>query len=187
VDHELVAGKCAHGEAVDRANAHLAGPVDVERTDGRHRQSEFVEVRVCEVLTGKLRHGVRPARFADRAATCHVCLLDAVCMRPEDLARREIDEPFERRQRRLRRFEHVVRPDQIYPHRAHRAVEHSVDAGDRGAVDDVCRALREVAHELRVEDVALMQREVRVVGEVGPRQRVAMEIVERDHLVGVDE
>ena len=40
---------------------------------------------------------------------------------------------------------------------------------------------------VEVEDVALGEVEVRVVGEVGPGERVAMEVVDRDDLVGVDE
>ena len=38
-----------------------------------------------------------------------------------------------------------------------------------------------------VEDVALDQLEVRVVGEVEPAQRVAVEVVERDDRVAIDE
>ena len=89
--------------------------------------------------------------------------------------------------RRDRRLEHVVRADQVDAHRAHRALEHGVDAGDRRAVDDVRRAGRELAHRVRVEDVGLVEREVRMVGEIGRRERVAVEVVERDDLVVVDE
>ena len=64
---------------------------------------------------------------------------------------------------------------------------HRVDAGDRRAVDDVRRALRELAHELGVEDVALDEGQVRVVGDLRRVERVAVEVVERDDLVVVDE
>ena len=46
---------------------------------------------------------------------------------------------------RERRLEHVVGADHVDAHRPHRALEHGVDAGDRGAVDDVRRAARELA------------------------------------------
>ena len=55
------------------------------------------------------------------------------------------------------RLEHVVRADQVDAHRPDRALEHGVDAGDRGAVDDVRRALRELAHRVGVEDVGLVE------------------------------
>ena len=44
-----------------------------------------------------------------------------------------------------------------------------------------------LVQRLRVEDVALDQLEVRMVGELGPDERVAVEVVERDHGVRVDE
>ncbi len=89
--------------------------------------------------------------------------------------------------RRERGLEHVVRADHVHAHRAHGALEHRVDAGDRRAVDDVRRALRELAHGVGVEDVGLVEREVRMLGEIGRRERVAMKVVERDDLVLVDE
>ena len=41
--------------------------------------------------------------------------------------------------------------------------QHGVDAGDRGAVDDVRRTLRRLRDVLGVEDVALDEREVRML------------------------
>ena len=55
-----------------------------------------------------------------------------------------------------RRLERVVGADDVDAHRAHRALDHGVDAGDRGAVDDVRRALRELGQALGVEHVALV-------------------------------
>ena len=66
-------------------------------------------------------------------------------------------------------------------------VEHGVDAGDPGGVDDVRAARGELGEPVEIEDVALDEAEVRVVGELGARQRVAVEVVDRDHLVLVDE
>ena len=57
--------------------------------------------------------------------------------------------------RRERRLERVVGADHVHAHRPHRALEHGVDAGDRGAVDDVRRAARELVQRVGVEDVAL--------------------------------
>ena len=87
-----------------------------------------------------------------------------------------------------RRLEHVVGADHVHAHRPHRALEHGVDAGDRGAVDDVRRAARELAHRV--------QRRARPPGgsvKFGcsasgvPGERVAVEVVGRDDLVLVDE
>src|ERR671937_544698 len=60
-------------------------------------------------------------------------------------------------------------------------------AGDRGRVDDVRRAAGELADRLGVEHVALDEGQVRVLGELGARERVAVEVVEGDDLVVVDE
>ena len=48
-------------------------------------------------------------------------------------------------------------------------------------------AVGELAHELGVEHVAAVEGEARVVGELGAGERVAVEVVERDHVVRVDE
>ena len=47
--------------------------------------------------------------------------------------------------------------------------------------------LRQLADQIGVEDVALVQREVRVVRELRLRQRIPMEVVDRDDLVPIDE
>jgi hypothetical protein len=84
-------------------------------------------------------------------------------------------------------LEDVVRPDDVHAHRPHRALEHGVDAGDRRAVDDVRGPLRQLRHRLGVEDVDLVEREVRVLAEIGAREGVPVEVVDRDDLVLVDE
>ena len=61
-------------------------------------------------------------------------------MRAEHLARREVDVPLERGQRRERGLERVVRADHVHAHHANRAREDRVDARDRRAVDEVRRA-----------------------------------------------
>ena len=66
-------------------------------------------------------------------------------------------------------------------------VEHGVDAGDARRVDDVRAAGRELGEPLEVEDVALGEAEVRMVGELGAGESVAVEVVDRDDLVLVDE
>ena len=49
------------------------------------------------------------------------------------------------------------------------------------------RAGGELLDRVGVEDVGLVEIEVRMVGEIGRRESVAVEIVERDDLVLVDE
>ena len=88
---------------------------------------------------------------------------------------------------RERGLERVVRADHVDAHRAHRALEHGVDTGDRRAVDEVRRAQRCVSERLCVEDVALDQLEVRVVGEIETAQCVAMQVVVRDDRVAIDQ
>ena len=78
-------------------------------------------------------------------------------------------------------------PIDVHAHRPHRALEHGVDAGDRGAVDDVRGAPRELGEARAVEDVDLVEREVRVAGERRAGERVAVEVVGGDDLVRVDE
>ena len=56
-----------------------------------------------------------------------------------------------------RRLERVVGADHVHAHRPHRALDHGVDAGDRGAVDDVRRAARELGSALGVEHVPLVE------------------------------
>ena len=110
-------------------------------------QPQLVVVGVRHVLAGELRDGVRPARLADRADRRDLPFADVVGVGAEHLARREVDEPLERPVRRERRLERVVGADHVHPHRPHRALEHRLDAGDRGAVDEVRRAVREL-HQL---------------------------------------
>ena len=107
-----------------------------------------------------------------------VAFVHVVRVRAEDLARREVDEALERVQRRDAGLEHVVRADHVHAHRAHRALEHGVDARDRCAVDDVRRAGGELLHRLGVEDVALVEGEVRVLAEICRREGVAVEVVD---------
>src|SRR5581483_12126805 len=56
-----------------------------------------------------------------------------------------------------------------------------------GAMDDVRRAGRDRAEAVRVEHVSLHEAEVLVLCEVEARERVAVEVVEGDHLVPLDE
>ena len=85
------------------------------------------------------------------------------------------------------RLEDVVRADHVDAHRPDRALEDRVDAGDPRAVDDVRRSAHELHEVIQVEHVRLDEREVRMLAEVEPGQRIAMQVVERDDLVLVDE
>src|SRR5207237_9540956 len=77
--------------------------------------------------------------------------------------------------------------DEVHAHRPDWALADRVHAGDRGTVDDVGRSPRELGDELCIEDVAPAEREVRVLGELAPGERVAVQVVERDDLVVGDE
>ena len=144
-------------------------------------------VRVRHVLTGQLRDRVGPARLAHRALRRHVQLVDLERERAEDLARRELDHALDRFPRRQRRLERVVGADDVHTHRPHGALEDGVDAGDRGRVDEVRGAADDVGEELLVENVPLHEAEVRVLGESGATERVAVQVVDGDDLVGLDE
>ena len=89
--------------------------------------------------------------------------------------------------RRERRLERVVGADQVHAHRPDGALEHGVDARDRRAVDDVRRARPRARARVGVEHVGLVEAEVRVLGELRAGERVAVEVVDRDDLVVVDE
>ena len=65
--------------------------------------------------------------------------------------------------------------------------EHGVDPGDPRGVDDVRAALDELGEPLGVEHVALDEAEARMRLELRARERVPVEVVDRDDLVGVDE
>ena len=187
VDLEVASRERCLDERANRAAPDLARPVDVERMHRDRGQAELVVVGVRHVLAGELRHGVRPARFADRADRRHLPFVHVRCVGAEYLARREVDEALERVQCPDRRFERVERADHVHAHHAHGALQHRVDAGDRSAMDEVRGADCCLTQGLRVEDVAAHEREVRMRAELGLRQRVAMEVVERDDGVLVDE
>ena len=54
-------------------------------------------------------------------------------------------------------------------------------------MDDVSRPFRQLTHEREVEHVPLDEAQVRVLGEVGTSQRVAVQVVEDHELVLLDE
>ena len=83
-------------------------------------------------------------------------------MRTEHLACREVDKPLKRAQCCERRFERVVGANHVDAHRPHRAREHCVHPSDCGAVDDVCRSGSKLTERGGVEDVCLVEREVRM-------------------------
>ena len=139
------------------------------------------------MLARKLRYGVRPARFADGADRRHVRLVHVERVLAEDLARREVDEALERLLCSECRLEHVVRPDHVHAHRPYGARKNRVHTGDSRAVNDVGRAGKRVRELAGVEHVAFDEREVRVVCERRAAERVAVEVVDGDDLVVVDE
>ena len=168
VDDEVATFERRLDEGADRAAADLARAVDVERAHGHERDAVLVVVGAAHVLAGELRDRVRPPRLADRALRRHVRLVHLERVRAEDLARRELDHALDGLPCRERRLEHVVGADHVHAHRPHGALEHGVDAGDRGAVDDVGRAGGELADEVGVEDVAAVEGEARVLASSVP-------------------
>ena len=187
MDREIASGEGGFDERADRAAADLTRPEHVERPHRCRRQAELRVVRMGHVLAGELRDGVCPPRLADRADRRHVRLVHVERVLAEHLARGEIDEPFERVLRAQRSLEDVVGPDHVDPHRADGALENRVHACDAGAVDDVCRACENLRELIQVEHVALHEAEVRMVAERRAAERVAVEVVDRDDLVLVDE
>jgi len=111
-----------------------------------------------------------------------VRLLDLVGVRAEDLARREVDQALDRA-RFVHGLEHVRRAEQVDAHRPHRALQHRVDARDGGEVDDVGGTRAQLAQQRQVEHVALDEAQVLVLRQVGPGQRVAVQVVEHHDLV----
>jgi len=101
---------------------------------GDGRQPELVVIGVRHVLAGELGDRVRPPGLAHASDRRDLAFADVERVRAEDLARREVDEPFERRFGRERRFERVIRTDHVDAHGSHRALANRVDAGDRGAM-----------------------------------------------------
>ena len=187
VDREVAPRERGFDECSDRPAANLTRPEHVERPHRGRRQAELRVVRVSHVLAGELGHGVGPACLADRADRRHVRLVHVERVLAEHLARGEIDEPFERVLRAQRSLEDVVGPDHVDPHRADGALEDRVYACDAGAVDDVRRACESLRELIQVEHVALHESEVRMVAERRAAEGVAVEVVDRDDLVLVDE
>jgi hypothetical protein len=126
-------------------------------------------------------------RLPDGADRRHLAFLDPERVRAEHLARREVDEPLECRRRRDRRLEGVVGADHVHAHRSHRALQHRVHAGDRRAVDEMRRAVGRQPQRVGIEDISLHELEVRMLREDEPRERVAMQVVERDDAIAVDQ
>ena len=187
MDREIAAAERGFDERADCATADLSGAVDVERMHGHRRQPELVVVRMRHVLAGELRHRVRPPRLADAADRRYLPLADVEGMGSEDLARREVDEALKRVLCRKRRLERVVRPDDVHTHRPHRAFTHRVHARDTRAMDNVRRSARELLHRVEVEDVRLVELEVRMLGERSTEQGVAVEVVQRNDVVCIDQ
>ena len=188
VDRQVAPGERVLDEGADRAAADLARAEDVERPHGDRGKPEleWYAWAMCSPASFETAYVQRASPTDPIVVTC--ALVDVERVRAEDLARREVDEALERVLRREPGLEHVVRPDHVDAHRAHRALEHGVHAGDRRAVDDVRRTARRAPRAApRSSTSASTKREVRMLRELGARERVAVEVVERDDLVRVDE
>ena len=141
-------------------------------------------VGVRHVLAGELRDGVRPARLADRADRRDLALAArcSACVPKTSLVEKSTNRSSVSL-RRERGLERVVGADHVHAHRAHRALEHGVDAGDRGAVDEVRRARARAPSAARASRTsAWMELKFGWSASVGARERVAVEVVDGDDL-----
>ena len=188
VDLEVAPAERRLDERADRAAADLARAVDVERAHGDRRQPELGVVGVRHVLAGELRDGVRPARLADRADRRDVGLLDVERVLAEHLARRELDEPLDGVARRERGLERVVGADRRS--RASSAPGSRPRCRPRRSRRRGRRACSRPSSSVscaRSSTSPSTKRKFGCVLELRARQRVAVEVVDRDHLVLVDE
>ena len=139
------------------------------------------------MLAGELRDGVGPARLADRADR-----------RDLPLGRRCRRASRRPRWSRSRRSARACRSSRAPPRARCRCRSRSRASSAPGSRARSRRRrsprsgrsaspARELLQLLGVEDVALVEREVRMVGELGAGEGVAVEVVDRDDLVLVDE
>ena len=183
MDRQVAARERGLDERADRPTADLAGAEDVEGPDRNDGDAVLLAVGVRHVLAGELRDRVRPAGLADRPDRRDVALGDVVRVRAEDFAGRDLYEALDRGARGQCGLEHVVGADHVDAHRPDRAFADGVDPGDRGEVDDVSCPRRGLANCVGVEHVPLEEPQIRVVGELGARESVPVQVVERDDLV----
>ena len=187
VDLEVAPSERRFDERADRAAADLAGPEDVEGSNRDRGHPELGVVGVGHVLARELRDRVRPAGLADRADGRDLRLLHVECVLAEHLAGRELDEALERVAGCDSGLERVVGADHVDAHRADGAGEDRVDACDSRRMDEMRAPVGELDQPRQVEHVAFDETEVRVPREVGARERVAVEVVDRDDIVRLDE
>ena len=137
---------------------------------------------------GELRDRVGPASLADRADRRDVGLLDVERVLPEHLARRELDDPLDRR------------PSSRVPPRARCTCRSRSPASSAPGSRAPCRRPRSRRRARRgcsrrrarsgARDRGRRPARRRKFGcacQLRPRERVAVEVVDRDHLVLVDE
>src|SRR5262249_23272965 len=74
-------------------------------------------------------------------------------------------------------------PEHIYFHGQHGMIEHVVDAGDSGQVNDDLAAAHGILDRLRVEHIATHERNVLVRGQLGVAKGVAVPVIEDHYLV----
>ena len=145
-----LAGERRLDERADRAAADLPRAVDVERPHGDRRQPAARRGRraPCARRRASTRRTSSAPRRRSRSSTTWPSSTLYACVPKTSLVEKSTSRSSVSRVA-TRRLEHVVGADHVDAHRAHRALEHRVDAGDRRAVDDVRRALRELARAPR--------------------------------------
>ena len=176
-------------ERADRAAADLTRPVDVERAHRRRRQRRArsgTRAPCARRRASRRRRSSAPRRRSRSSSRAPRRTLNA-CWPKTSLVEKSTTRSTVSL-RRERRLEHVVRADHVHAHRPHGALEHRVHAGDRRAVDDVRRAGERSPRAASASSTSPCdEREVRVVGERRAAERVAVEVVDGDDLVVVDE
>lgn len=162
----------ANDECVNRTFSDLAGTVDVERTNGTGGQPMLFPVVMGEMLSGELRNGVRPTRFAHGTKARDIRLANAKGIAAEHFARRKIDEPLHSA-RILGCAERVHRPFEADLHREYGMFEHRIDTRDGCHVNHVLRALRRLFEGGEITYVAHDQLDVGVAVETGVLERIS--------------
>ena len=174
----LVVERVGHEERNDLLRI-LMGPEVVRRAGDQDRHPMGVPVGQREQVPAGLRGRVR-VRRPHRIALARRPALD----RPVDLVGADVQEA--RDLQLLHRLEQREHAEDVGPEKRVGLHQRAVDVRFGGEVDDGVDPPDDVAHDLRVADVALHERVPRIVGEVGQVRRVpgVRQLVEIDDAVG---
>ena len=142
-------------------------------------------MRVRQVLGCQLAGRIHPPALANRTDRRRIVFLALVDERAVDLAGRELDESLDPDVER--RLHDLMRAQHVHFHRRDRVPVDRVHACDRRAVDHDVAAVDRAPDRVVVHHVTLHEVQVRMSVDMGELNRIAMEVVVHDHLVGVEE